>query len=114
MKGWVWALLILGVWIAYKRDTTFSNVVNRLVPTNGGTLKSPLSQGFGNSVSGASRSGSTSPGSGQSTVQPGLVSTYGVGGSGAGAGYTGVVFKQPTEPVWGPKNPFVGDFGDEQ
>jgi len=90
MKGWVWALLILGVWIAYKRDSTFASVVNRIVPGASGTLKSPLSSGFGSSVSGAARSGSTSPGSGQQTTQPALSTTFGVGNSGAGAGYTGI------------------------
>jgi len=99
MRGWIVVLIILGVWIAYKRDKTFASAVNRVLPANktAGTLTSPLAAGYGNSSAGASRSGSSSPGSGRATVQPPLYSTWGVGSSGAGAGFTGV------RPYGGPK-----------
>jgi hypothetical protein len=91
MRGWVIILIVLGVWIAYQRDHTFSAITSKISAPRkrrGSGVISPRQRGYGATSIGGS--GYTSPGSGQPFVQPALNSSFGIGNSGLGPGVVGV------------------------
>jgi hypothetical protein len=98
MKGWLALLIILGIWLAYKKDKTFGAVVaatNKAKPRKQG-VQGTLNPSYGRTGTIAT-SGSASPGSGVPARQPSLISSWSHGSSGVGFGYTGVTFGKPAQ-----------------
>lgn len=95
MKGFVIALIILGVWLAHKRGALSLDGKTSTKPKpRPRSIISTLSPGFGSGVNSAvSTSGSSTPGSGVPSTQPALASSWSIGGA-YNIGNVGVTYRK--------------------
>jgi len=93
MKGLIVVAILLVLWLAYTRDSTFSSLTNPRKPQSGNAGRNGVSgtlNPYYHRATNLSTNGGTSPGSGVPARQPQLISSWAHGSSGVGMGYVGI------------------------